>query len=131
MPVPKSVKKSVSKKSTTNEPKIEKEGVLCGCGCGAMTKPNRQFLQGHDARFKARVIKVADGRMAWSDVEKEIESYAISSYKKAIAEIKSQLKSNDGSKPVKAKIAAKVKAKKPATPKPVDESNGDDNSEGQ
>lgn len=49
------------------------EPTLCGCGCGAATKPGRSFCQGHDAKLHgvlARALRegateatLADGRV--------------------------------------------------------------------
>ena len=110
MPVPKS--KSAAKKSASkvvSEPKVKKESVLCHCGCGEMAKPGRMFIQGHDSRFKGRVTKVADGRMEWSDVEAQIEAYAVKGYKESITEAKKTVKPFVAK--VKAKVAAKAKPK--------------------
>lgn len=125
MPVP---KKSAKKSTKSDKPaRTKKEGVLCGCGCGEMTKPGRQFLQGHDARFKGRVQKVADGRLDWNDIKDEIGDYAVKSYKDAIAEAKKHVKPVAAKKkvaakakpaPAKKKIAVKRAAKPKAEPAP-------------
>lgn len=135
MPVPKS-KKSAAKKSSKparepKEPRVKKEGVLCHCGCGEMTKPGRLFLQGHDARFKGRAVKIADGRLEWSDVEKEIEDYAVPFYKEAIKEAKANgvaPKTVKKKVAAKAKPAAKAKVKVKQTAKPKTEAASHDES---
>ncbi len=34
----------------------------CLCGCGQTTKPKRNFLQGHDAKLKSKLLKLKDAR---------------------------------------------------------------------
>lgn len=137
MPVPKqanakkpAVKKSEAKATTPTK----KEGVLCGCGCGEMTAPGRKFLQGHDARFKGRVAKVADGRLNWDDIKGDINEYAVKAYKDAIAEAKKHVVPKATKKKAatasKSEVKPKLKVKAKAKPKSETVSHSNDSENG-
>ena len=93
MVAPKSKKKIVATSKKAQE-------TLCHCGCGFPTKPKRNFLQGHDARFHGRVLKLKDGRLTMAQLKKDINSYAIPTYEAALKDSKPKAKPK--AKPVQA-----------------------------
>ncbi len=70
------------------EPKAIPAGGLCLCGCGAVTKPESKFRQGHDARVKSMLSKLKEGtaepgfrlpdvlvKWATTNLEREVVGY--------------------------------------------------------
>jgi len=52
-------------RETTKASRIVAEAKPCECGCGAVARAGRRFLQGHDAKLKSRLRKAAkDGDSA-------------------------------------------------------------------
>ena len=45
--------------------------TLCACGCGAQTRPGREFRSGHDRRLMVRLRRaVADGELARAELDR-------------------------------------------------------------
>lgn len=53
------------------EPDPQFGGNPCGCGCGMMARPGREFVQGHDMKLKSRLMKAYKGGCEIAEEELE------------------------------------------------------------
>lgn len=78
-----SAKKTPAKKAAKKKP--AKEQKPCMCGCGALANAGKSFIQGHDMKFKGRVLRLSREQMTWADLKREIaDTSCISHYKAAV-----------------------------------------------
>lgn len=113
---------TMAKETAAKAEKSSKVAVKCGCGCGEMTKPGSKFLQGHDARFHGRCRKLADGRLQWDDLVKELGKkgeYALPDYKEGMKHFPSTPPSKKKATAKPAKPAKVAKAGKKVVKKKV------------
>lgn len=60
----------------------------CLCGCGGAVSPGRNFLPGHDSKFRSMVLKFDAGKLALHDLPTTVQS-ALSSNHPQIAKARS------------------------------------------